>query len=155
MEKTVSESRTEQVQILTQGTLNGDKRLFGGKLMEWIDVVAAVVARRHSGYNVTTAVVDTLQFRRAAYSNDTIVLNGYITYVGRTSMEVCVKTYVENLSGEKSLINTAYIVMVALDENENPTVVPALKLETYEEKLEWEAAIKRNNLRKTRRRENY
>jgi len=50
MEKTVSESRTEQVQILTQGTLNGDKRLFGGKLMEWIDVVAAVVARRHSGY---------------------------------------------------------------------------------------------------------
>ena len=155
MEKTVSESRTEQVQILTQGTLNGDKRLFGGKLMEWIDVVAAVVARRYSGYNVTTAVVDTLQFRRAAYSNDTIVLNGYITYVGRTSMEVCVKTYVENLSGEKSLINTAYIVMVALDENENPTVVPALKLETYEEKLEWEAAIKRNNLRKTRRRENY
>ncbi len=155
MEKTVSESRTEQVQILTQGTLNGDKRLFGGKLMEWIDVVAAVVARRHSGYNVTTAVVDTLQFRRAAYSNDTIVLNGYITYVGRTSMEVCVKTYVENLSGEKSLINTAYIVMVALDENENPTVVPALKLETYEEKLEWEAAIKRDNLRKTRRRENY
>ena len=155
MEKTVSESRTEQVQILTQGTLNGDKRLFGGKLMEWIDVVAPVVARRHSGYNVTTAVVDTLQFRRAAYSNDTIVLNGYITYVGRTSMEACVKTYVENLSGEKSLINTAYIVMVALDENENPTVVPALKLETYEEKLEWEAAIKRNNLRKTRRRENY
>lgn len=155
MEKTVSESRTEQVQILMQGTLNGDRRLFGGKLMEWIDVVAAVVARRHSGHNVTTAVVDTLQFQRAAYSNDTIVLIGYITYAGRTSMEVCVKTYVENLAGEKELINTAYMIMVALDENDNPVPVPSLRIETYEEQLEWDSAVKRNNLRKTRRKEHY
>jgi len=155
MEKTVADSRTEQVQILTQGTLNGDRRLFGGKLMEWIDVVAAVVARRHSGRNVTTAVVDTLQFQQAAYANDTIVLIGCITYAGKTSMEVCVKAYVENLLGEKKLINTAYVVMVALDENENPVPVPSLRLQSYEEKLEWESAVKRNNLRKTRRRENY
>ena len=45
--RTVAHSRTEQVQILMQGTLNGYNRLFGGKLMEWIDVVAAVTARRH------------------------------------------------------------------------------------------------------------
>ena len=49
MEKRVSESRTEQVQILTQAELNGYGRLFGGKLMEWIDIVAAVTARRHCG----------------------------------------------------------------------------------------------------------
>ena len=55
--KPVSASRTEQAQILMYDTLNGYKRLFGGRLMEWIDVVAAVVARRHSGCAVTTASV--------------------------------------------------------------------------------------------------
>ena len=57
--KYVSDSYTEQVQILSQSTLNGYNRLFGGRLMQWIDVVAAVVARRHSNCNVTTAAVDT------------------------------------------------------------------------------------------------
>ena len=90
--KHVSESYTEQVQILSQSTLNGYNRLFGGQLMQWIDVVAAVVARRHSGCNVTTASVDNLRFEGPAYANDTIVLCGHITYTGRTSMEVCVRT---------------------------------------------------------------
>lgn len=153
--KTVAESRTEQVQILTQSTLNGTKRLFGGQLMQWIDVVAAVVARRHSGCNITTAVVDTLQFINPAYGNDMVVLEGYMTYTGRTSMEVCVKTYVENPDGSRQEINTAYIVMVALDENENPTQVPPLLITTDEEKEEWNAAVKRNDLRKLRRKERF
>ena len=101
------ESRTEQVQILSQGSLNGYKRLFGGKLMEWIDVVAAVTARRHSEKNVTTAAVDSLEFRSAAYANDTVVLVGNVTYTGNTSMEICVKTYVESLNGASRLINQA------------------------------------------------
>lgn len=108
MKKKVSDSYTEQVQLLLQGNMNGYHRLFGGKLMEWIDVVAAVTARRHSGKNVTTAVVDELQFKGPAYANETLLLTGWVTYVGRTSMEVCVKTYVEELSGERRLINTAY-----------------------------------------------
>lgn len=123
--------------------------------MEWIDIVAAVVARRHSGRNVTTAVVDTLTFQAPARANDTIIICGYVTYVSRTSMEVCTKTYVENLNGSRQLINTAYLVMVALDENENPTVVPRLILETEEEKAEWAAAEKRSLLRKQRRKEHY
>ena len=49
MEKYVRDSYTEQVQILSQSSLNGYKRLFGGRLMEWIDVVAGVVARRRCG----------------------------------------------------------------------------------------------------------
>ena len=53
LEKTVSASRTEQIQILMTGDMNGFKRLFGGKLVEWIDVVAAVVARRHSERNLS------------------------------------------------------------------------------------------------------
>ena len=64
--KRVEDSRTEQVQILMPEHINGTRRLFGGKLMEWIDVVAAVVARRHSGCEVTTASVDILQVRAAA-----------------------------------------------------------------------------------------
>lgn len=151
MRKRVSESRTEQVQILSQSTLNGYKRLFGGKLMEWIDIVAAVTARRHSGRNVTTAAVDSLEFTSAAYANDTIVLIGTVTYVGTTSMEVCVKTYVEALSGERRLINNAYVIMVALDENERPAQVPGLICETEEERREWRMGKLRNEARKQRR----
>ena len=149
--KHVSESYTEQVQILSQSTLNGYNRLFGGQLMQWIDVVAAVVARRHSGCNVTTASVDNLRFEGPAYANDTIVLCGYITYTGRTSMEVCVRTYVGELSGLKRLINVAYLVMVALNAEERPTEVPKLVVESEAEKREWEAACERNAIRKTRR----
>ena len=153
--KKVSESVTEQVQILGQSTLNGYDRLFGGQLMEWIDVVAAVVARRHCGMNVTTAVVDSLQFKEAAYRNDTVVLHGFITHTGNTSMEVCVKTYVENFDETRHLINTAYVVMVAIDENGVPCKVPELVLETEQELKENEAAIKRTAIRNQRRKENF
>lgn len=155
MEKTREDSYTEQVQILTQANINGYNRLFGGQLMEWIDIVAAVVARRHSEKNVTTAVVDTLTFNAPAYPNDTVAICGCVTHVGRTSMEVCVKSYVENLDGSRKLINTAYLVMVALDENERPTEVPRLKIVTAEEQAEWEAAEKRVAMRRQRRSEKF
>jgi acyl-CoA hydrolase len=154
MEKTefkkVIDSQTEQVQILMPEHINGEKRLFGGKLVEWIDIVAAVVARRHSNKNVTTIIIDNLQFKAAAYVNSTVVLHGKITYVGNTSMEVKVDTFVEKLNGEKKLINKAYLVMVAMDEKEKPTSVPGLILETDEERIEWEAGLKRRELRKQR-----
>lgn len=121
--------------------------------MEWIDIVASVVARRHSGKNVTTAVVDTLTFKAPAHLNDTVILCGRITFVGRTSMEVCVETYVENLDSSRTLINTAYVIIIAIDENEKPTEVPRLRLETEEEKAEWALAEKRAEIRKQRRKE--
>ena len=151
MEKRVSESRTEQVQILTQGVLNGYGRLFGGKLMEWIDIVAAVTARRHCGKNVITAVVDSLEFAAPAYANDTLVLIGAVTYTGRTSMEVCVKTYIERLDGQRKLVNKAYVIMVALDENERPTEIPGLICETEEEEREFLEGQHRSMLRKKKR----
>lgn len=132
-EKHIRDSRTEQVQILTPAAMNGYRRLFGGRLMEWIDVVAAVTARRHSGKNVTTAAIDSLEFKRAAYVNDTLLLVGEISYVGKTSMEVTVKTFVEHLDGDRVLINRAYVIMVALDENERPAEVPRIVPETDEE----------------------
>ena len=153
--KTAAESRTEQIQILMPQHINGCKRLFGGVLMEWIDVVACAVARRHSHSEVTTASVDNLQFKAPAYVNSTVILIGAITYVGTTSMEVRVDTFVEALTGERQLVNRAYVVMVALDENEQPTKVPRLLPQTDEEAAEFEAGQKRHALRKQRRLENY
>lgn len=149
--RTVSYSRTEQVQILMQGTLNGHNRLFGGRLMEWIDVVAAVTARRHCGKNVTTAAVDSLVFKSPAMVNDTILLEGHVTYAGRTSMEVCVTTYVEELSGERHEINKAYLVLVAIDDDGKPSPVPPVIPESDEEKQEYEEAQRRRKNRDSRR----
>ncbi len=153
--KRVSDSYTEQIQILMPEHINGYQRLFGGKLMEWIDVVAAVVARRHSGCNVTTAAIDNLQFQSAAHVNDTLVLTGRITYVGTTSMEVRVDTFVEGLSRERRLVNRAYLVMVALNDQEHPVPVPGLILEDQEEKAEWTNGELRRLLRQERRNQGY
>ncbi|MBQ4145093.1 MAG: acyl-CoA thioesterase, partial [Clostridia bacterium] len=80
--KYVKDSYTEQIQILNQSSMNGYNRLFGGQLLEWIDVVAAIVARRHCEKNVTTASIDNLRFQGPAYANDSILLAGKLTYVG-------------------------------------------------------------------------
>ena len=146
--KKISDSKTQNVQILSQSTLNGYKRLFGGKLMEWIDIVAAVCARRHSGKNVTTLLVDSLIFKKSAYANDTIVLDAFISYAGNTSMEVTVKTYVESLSGKRDEINTAYVVMVAIDDDEKPTKVPMIMPQNDEERKIIEDGKKRYLMRK-------
>lgn len=155
MEKRVSDSITHHVEIIMPQHINGQRRLFGGVLMQWIDVVAAVTARRHSGCNVVTAAVDNLNFKSGANINDSLVLEGRVTYAGTTSMEVRVDTFVEKLNGEKKEINRAYFVMVALDEDKNPTKVPKLIIETDEEKEEFEAGRKRYELRKIRKKENY
>ena len=82
------------------------------------------------------------------------MLAGKVTHVGRTSMEVCVRTMVEDLNGMKRTINKAYLVLVALDDDDRPTEVPGLILETDEDKMEWELAKKRGELRSERRRIN-
>jgi len=151
--KRASESQTEQIQIVMSGDINGSGRLFGGRLVEWIDVVAAVVARRHSGHEVTTVSIDNLHFKTSAYINETVVLIGCVTYVGRTSIEIKVEAYAENLRGERKMINRAYVVMVAIDENSKPTSVPPLLLENDEQRAEWEAGEKRHEFIKRRRNE--
>ena len=145
--KRVADSYTTQVQLLTQANLNGYNRLFGGQLMSWMDIVAGVTARRHAEKNVTTVCVEELEFRAPARANDVLMLTGQVCYVGRTSMDVCVRVYVEELSGERRLINHAHFVMVALDEQEYPTEVPGLILETQEDREEWEDALRRRSRR--------
>ena len=149
--KRISESQTEQVQIIMPGDTNGCGRLFGGRLVEWIDIVAAVVARRHTGREVTTVSIEDLNFKAPAYANETVVLIGRVTYTGCTSVEIRVDTYAENLRGERSMINRAYVIMVALDENQRPVPVPALLVENDEQRAEWKAGEKRRELNKLRR----
>ncbi len=146
--KKPSESYTEQVQIVSQADLNGFSRLFGGRLMQWIDIAAAVCARRHSECNVITAMVDKLEFHAAAYANDILLLTAKVTYTGRTSMEVCVESFVEKGSGRRKLINRAFFIMVAMDKNEIPAPIPRLDPQTPEEKLAWEEGYKRYMARK-------
>lgn len=135
--------------------INGNKRLFGGSLMQWIDTVGGVVARRHSGREITTACVDNLQFRAAVVINSTVVLIGKMTYVGKTSMEVRVDTFVESLDGMRELVNTAYLVFVALDDHGRPVPVPRLALETEQERVEFENGARRQQLRRERRNQGY
>lgn len=153
--KTVEESMVEQVHLLMPAHINGSGRLFGGQLLEWIDVVGAITARRHSECNTTTVAIDNLQFKAGAFINDTIVLIGKLTYVGNTSMEVRVDTYSEDLSGIRRPINRAYLVYVAIDKDGTPVKVPSLKLMTERERAEWNSAVKRNDLRKLRRKEGF
>ena len=145
--KTVDESRVETIHIVRPNHLNGANRLFGGIMMQWIDEVAGIVAKRHSMCNVTTASVDNLTFLHGAYQNEMVVIKGKITWVGNTSMEVCVDAYVENISGEQRRINNAHFMMVALDENDKPVKVPRLILQTEEEKLAWEHGEERRRIR--------
>ncbi len=153
--KRVSDSVAETVHIVRPNHLNGANRLFGGILMQWIDEVAGIVAKRHSMRNVITASIDNLRFIKGAYQNEMVVIVGRLTYVGSTSMEVRVDTYVENRAGVRTAINRAYFVMVALDENDKPVPVPKLILETEIEKAEWEAAEKRREIRSQRKVEGY
>ena len=149
--KTVDESRAETVHIVRPTHLNGANRLFGGILMQWIDEVAGIVAKRHCGGNVTTASVDNLTFLKGAYQNDLVVIKGKMTWVGSSSMEVCVDTYVENPRGERVRINNAHFMMVALDENDKPLAVPRLILSNDDEELAWSHGEERRRIRNQRR----
>ncbi len=134
----VNYSRTEQHHMILPGDLNGNGRLFGGTLLSMIDEVAGMVARRHSSNcNVTTASIKNLDFKAGAYLNDILVLVGYVTYTGRTSMEIRVDTYVEDSDGMRHPINCAYFIMVALDQNNHPTPIPPLEVQTEAEKARW------------------
>lgn len=155
--KHVSDSVVEQMHLLQYKDINGGNRLFGGRLLEWIDEAAGLAAMRHCGGNITTASIDSLQFRKAAYLNDIVIVHAKVTYVGHTSMEVRVDVYVEEKStGLRHMINHAYLTEVHVDEDGRPVPVPyGLFLENEMEQLEWEGAKKRKEIRRERRIEGY
>ena len=140
---------TTSVQIVLPQHCNGyaKPRLFGGQLMAWIDIVGAVAARRFTNSAVTTVCVDNLTFIAPAYLNDTVVQDARVTWAGRTSLEVRVDSYVEQLDGSRALVNRAYAVFVALDDNDRPKTVPVYTPETEEERSEYEASLRRREIR--------
>lgn len=150
-------SHTVVTRNIVYEDLNGARRLFGGRLMEWIDEAAGICSRRHCGMQVTTASVDTLTFKRPAHLNDIVIIEADVTYVGRTSLEVRVLSFVEDLpTGERSLMNKAYLTEVCVDDTGHPTVVPwGLELTSDVERQEFEDAKKRIVFRKTREGEGF
>ena len=153
--KRVSDSLTEASRLIIPADLNSSGRLFGGRLLEWLDEMAGIVAKRHAECSVVTAAIDNLHFKEGATVSDTIFMRGYVTWVGRSSMEVRVDTFAEKLTGIRVLINRAYFVMVGLDENTSPHLVPGLIVEGPNEEMEWESGKRRQALRKQREREGF
>lgn len=153
--KPVGSSHTVATRILRHEDMNGYGRLFGGRLMEWIDDAAGIAARRHAEVNITTVAVDKLEFKSPAFLDEIVTIEAWVTHVERTSMEVRCDTYAENPgTGDRRMINHAYLTEVCIGDDGKPIPVPwGLVATNDEEHKECEAARKRAELRKLRRAE--
>ncbi len=150
--KRVKDSVTECMRLIKHEDINGGNRLFGGRLMQWMDEAAGICAMRHSGCVITTAAVDNLQFKKGAFLGDLVAITAKMTYVGNTSMEVRVDVYVEEReTGERHVINRAYFTEVCMKDDKPIPVPYKLICETLSEQAEWEGAQKRIEMRKERR----
>ncbi|UOQ45241.1 acyl-CoA thioesterase [Halobacillus salinarum] len=133
---------------------NSHGTLFGGRLMAHIDDVAAIAAVRHCRKPVVTASTDSVDFLAPVFEGDTICLEAFVTWSHNTSMEVFVKAITENLlTGERKVCTTAFLSMVAVDEDNQPSPVPAVYPESEEEKWLHNSAPKRREHRNERRQE--
>lgn len=146
--KKISDSAITQTYIVFSSDLNGYGRVFGGRLLSWLDIAANIVARKHSEQNTTTVAVDNMRFFKPIQNNELAVIKAKLVFVGRTSMEVLTTAYTQRLDGSTEKVGEAYFTMVALDEAEKPAAVPCIVPETDEEKELFAAAEKRYRMRK-------
>lgn len=103
--------------------------LFGGVMMQWIDVCAGVAAMRHAGGAVVTASIDRLDFMVPVHIGDIVVLQAQVNYVRRTSMEVGCRVETEDpRSRQRRYTTKAYLTFVGIDDDGRPRPVPALEL---------------------------
>ncbi len=150
--KSVSESRTVKSSHVLPPDTNTHGTLFGGKLMAYIDDVAAIAATRHARQHVVTASSDSVDFLHPIKEGYSVCLEAFVSWTHRTSMEVFVKVISENLlTGERKLCALSFLTFVAVDENGNPAPVPNVIAETEEEKWLFEGAPKRAERRRKRR----
>src|SRR5690554_3621279 len=113
--KTASQSEIEMTQLVLPNDTNILGNLLGGQLMHWIDIAGALAASRHSNKVVATVALDSLDFRHPVRLGEMVILKARLTWVGRTSMEVSVEVYAENMkTGNAILTNKAFISFVAL-----------------------------------------
>jgi acyl-CoA hydrolase len=119
----------------------------GGTLMKMVDEVAGVAALRHCGTRVVTAALDRMTFAQPVYMGQLVTVMATVNAAWRTSMEIGVRVQSENVrTGEISHTSTAYVTMVALDDDGKPTAVAPIEPETGEEKRrQREAQLRRDN----------
>lgn len=146
-------SRVETVQLVLPGLTNTHGTIFGGILMQWIDIAAGISAGRHSGGPVVTASMDRLHFITPVNLGEIVTLQAQVNFAARTSMEVGVRVLAETRpGGERRQATRAYLTFVAVDDAGKPRPVPALKPETAEEKRRFEDASHRRAERLRERR---
>jgi acyl-CoA hydrolase len=127
-------SRTIQTKLVLPPDTNHLGTIFGGKVLSYIDEIAAIAAMKHSKKVVVTASIDTVNFLSSAKVGDILTLEGVVISTGRTSMEVYVKVECDHIeTGERSLTTTSFLTMVALDQSGKPTSVPSVIPETAKE----------------------
>lgn len=146
--KTVKESQVEMLEIVFPNDANPLGNVFGGRVMQLIDIVGSISAMRHARSAVVTASMDKLDFLSPAYVGEVLILNASVNYVGRTSMEVGVKVMAENpISGAKRHTGSAYLTYVSIDANGNPVELPPVIAETEDQKRRYEQAQERRRYR--------
>ncbi|MGZ3744373.1 MAG: acyl-CoA thioesterase [Pseudobdellovibrionaceae bacterium] len=153
--KPVSASQVIMTQLVLPSHINAMGSIFGGTVMSWIDIAAAIAAQRHSNKEVVTASIDSLSFIAPVYKGWVVNLKASVNFTSRTSMEVGVRVDAENpRTGEVFHTASAYTTFVALGSNGKPAEVPTLILETAEEKRRFEAGKKRRESRLKNRKNN-
>lgn len=138
-------SSTEFVLPNDTNTLNN---LMGGRLMHFMDIVAAMSAQKHSNRVVVTASVDHLKFSRPIALGNVVTISAQVTRSFNSSMELHVRAVTEDLTtGEKFESNEAFFTFVAVDQNGRPIDVPEVVPETEQEQKLYESALRRRQLR--------
>jgi len=153
MKKAIAESRTVQTRLVLPADTNHIGTMFGGKVLAYIDEIAAIAAMKHAGSIVVTASIDSVDFVSSARTGDVLQLEAVVTYTGTTSMEVYVRVTANNLIAEREQLTTeSFLTMVAVDEAGKPVEVPDVFPETPEEiRLhETAPARKKNRIRRAK-----
>ena len=145
--RTPAQSLTIHTEVVLPNDTNNVGNLFGGKLMQWVDITAAITAQRHCGRVVVTASINHVSFDNPIKQGSVVTLQAKVSRAFTSSMEIYVDVFVENpSSGEKTKCNEAILTFVAIDQNGSPLPVPPLTPETDEEVKRYDGALRRRQL---------
>jgi acyl-CoA hydrolase len=151
--KTPRASRVETAQLVLPGLTNTHGTIFGGILMQWIDIAAGIASARHSRGAVVTASMDRLHFLSPVQLGEIVILQAQVNFAGKTSMEVGVRVFAENqVTFERRQTTRAYLTFVAVDDAGRPRAVAPLVCETAEDERRFKDAAKRRAVRLRERR---
>ena len=146
--KKPADSLTLMTEIVLPNDTNVFGNLMGGRLMYWMDIAAAIAAQKHCNAPVVTASVDNISFENPIKLGNTVHIEAKVSRAFNTSMEVHMRVWGEDFQHQyKYKSNEAYYTFVALDPNRKPRRVPQLVHETEDEKMLFDGAIRRRQLR--------